>query len=85
MNPVERLTEPTKTVFPAEWYDFAHPYHFWLTSRQRALRAMLNRLGIDRAKPMHVIDIGTGNGASALLIERDSAWTVDGEIGRAHV
>lgn len=78
MKPVQHLSEPRHTGFPREWYDAAHRQHFWLTSRERAFCAMLDGLGIDTRQEIRVMDVGTGNGAAAALIEADTAWTVDG-------
>jgi SAM-dependent methyltransferase len=64
--------------FPDQWYEISSPDHFWFQWRLGAFRSLLRDLGDLPERPLHVLDVGCGQGILRRQLEACSAWVVDG-------
>ncbi|MCW5890184.1 MAG: class I SAM-dependent methyltransferase [bacterium] len=72
------LSRPVASEFPSEWYGLATAEHFWMAWRVAAFVRQLRALGVDVGVPLHVLEVGCGNGVLRRQLERATRWTTDG-------
>lgn len=58
-------------------FDATLASHFWIRARHRQLLRHLQTSGLDRSASLKGLDIGSGTGIEADLVESAKAWTVD--------
>jgi SAM-dependent methyltransferase len=65
------------TDFPDEWYEMASADHFWLRWRVAAALLQVDAVGLPRAQPLRVLDVGGGTGVLREQLEAVTEWTID--------
>jgi SAM-dependent methyltransferase len=74
---IDYLSPPRQSGFPTEWYEMADENHFWMRWRAEVALRLMDSVGMRRADPLTVLDIGSGAGGFRRQVERATAWTVD--------